>query len=707
MSSSKLYFNAYDSTRLPNLWVTDGTAPGTHQIAVAGANASGFSGSSFVTLGQNILVTGDDSAGKHNLFTINGTTGTVTEIPVAGSSPSIGLYPESTTVIGKSAVFIGHDAAGTLWFYRSDGTASGTTKIAPLPGTSGIYAQDIVPFGSGFAFDGSRTAADDNLYVSNGTASAPTILTLPSLSTQAVNINYYGLVSLAGKLFFTADDTSGKSGLFVSGGTAAGTTELAIPGLNPTGSNLGEPREFTVVGNHVAFSADDQSGVSALWFTDGTVAGTSKVPGPSPLYDTPMTAFGNGKLAVQSSGPSGGSGIWITDGTAANTKELTIPGLSAGSLPNDMMAFGNQIIFDETTPSGQAVYISDGTTAGTTLLRSGLTLDPLGWLSSAVLSSDQTFTDVPGNQTYTGGGTNNTLVINETRRGDIFSLLGNGSVQVSHAGQTDTLINIQTIQFIDGVVTFDATTQAASINRLYQAALGRAPDQDGLNYWLSSLQQGAPLSSLANSFLTSAEFTARFGTGLTSSNFVNQIYHNVLGRAPDSTGLAFWASGIDTGARTTAQTLAAISESAENVNGTAPSVAAGLWVASETAASVARLFDTTFSRKPDVSGLQYWTNGIDNGTTTLNTMSAFFAASPEFTAKYGTLDNMGFVSATYANTLHRAGDSTGLAYWTNSLNQGASRASVLIGFSESAEHKASTMPGIISSVPSQYGISTQ
>lgn len=255
-----------------------------------------------------------------------------------------------------------------------------------------------------------------------------------------------------------------------------------FPGLNPSGGNLGEPRDLTLVGNRVAFSADTSSrGDSGLWISDGTVGGTIKLPGPSPLYDTPMTAFGNGKLALLSAGLPGTSGIWVTDGTVAGTKLLTIPGLTAEPVPNDIMAFGNQIVFDETTPSGQALYISDGTTAGTTLLRSGLTLDPIAGSSSAVVSSDQTFTDVPGNQTYTGLGTNNVPIINETRRGDIFSLQTDGSVQITHAGQVDTLVNSQQIQFIDGTVSSGANSLAARVTRLYQAALGRAPDQDGLN----------------------------------------------------------------------------------------------------------------------------------------------------------------------------------------------------------------------------------
>ncbi len=212
---------------------------------------------------------------------------------------------------------------------------------------------------------------------------------------------------------------------------------------------------------------------------------------------------------------------------------------------------------------------------------------------------------------------------------------------------------------------------------------------------------------LANSFLNSSEFQARYGNNLTNNAFVSQIYTNVLGRAPDASGLAYWTGNLDTGTSSRAVTLAAISESPENVARTAGSVASGLWVESETAASVARLYDTTFARLPDASGLQYWLKSIAAGTDTISTVAAHFVVSPEFVAKYGTLDNMGFVKALYTNTLHRPGDGTGVAYWVNSLAQGATRANIVLNFSESLEHQTNTAENVISNNPANYGVRVQ
>jgi len=68
--------------------------------------------------------------------------------------------------------------------------------------------------------------------------------------------------------------------------------------------------------------------------------------------------------------------------------------------------------------------------------------------------------------------------------------------------------------------------------------------------------------------------------------------------------------------------------------------------------------------------------------------------SAEFQLKYGALDNEGFVSLLYQNVLGRAPDAAGLNNWVTQLENGTSRAQVLLGFSESAEFKVSTTPAL-------------
>jgi len=102
---------------------------------------------------------------------------------------------------------------------------------------------------------------------------------------------------------------------------------------------------------------------------------------------------------------------------------------------------------------------------------------------------------------------------------------------------------------------------------------------------------------------------------------------------------------------------------------------------------VTRLYNAYFRRPPDSAGLSFWV-GQNWGGMSLNAISSSFAQSQEFVNTYGWLDQNGFVTQLYNNTMGRAPDSGGLAYWVDELNSGRlSRGDVMVGFSESNEFK--------------------
>jgi uncharacterized protein (DUF1501 family) len=106
-------------------------------------------------------------------------------------------------------------------------------------------------------------------------------------------------------------------------------------------------------------------------------------------------------------------------------------------------------------------------------------------------------------------------------------------------------------------------------------------------------------------------------------------------------------------------------------------------------AEVARLYLAYFGRRPDDDGLDYWV-GVRESGQTLAQISAAFAASDEFQARYGALSDRQFVELIYRNVMKRDGDPGGINYWRQQLGNGASRGQVMVGFSESAEFKTRT-----------------
>jgi Domain of unknown function (DUF4214) len=219
------------------------------------------------------------------------------------------------------------------------------------------------------------------------------------------------------------------------------------------------------------------------------------------------------------------------------------------------------------------------------------------------------------------------------------------------------------------------------------------------------VQGGQPLSGLATGFLASAEFQRYFG-GASAGNgaFVDRLYQNVLGPAGEAEGRAYWAGVLDGAAAGRADVLAAFSESAENKAGTAALVQAGIWDRSEAAAEVARLYDTVFGRLPDVPGLAYWKDALENGGITRAQMAQVFTGSAEFQSQYGELDNWDFAEALYRNSLDRSPGYSEMVYWEEHLDAGMARSAVVLAFSESAEHVSLTAGTIGGENPADFGI---
>lgn len=313
--------------------------------------------------------------------------------------------------------------------------------------------------------------------------------------------------------------------------------------------------------------------------------------------------------------------------------------------------------------------------------------------------------DTPGNQRYVGDAGRETLVVAEGARGSTLVGRPGGEVAFVHAGQTDILRDVSALRFLDGRLVLDAGDPAAQVARLYQAALGRAPETGGLSFWAGRVQAGVPLAELARGFLDSAEFQARIGANATDTQFVTVLYRNVLGREPDAGGLQYWTGRLSQGAGR-ASVLVGLSESAENKQVTAGLVSNGLWVLDQGAAQVARLYDTVFDRVPDAGGLAFWSGQIAAGAIGVQGVADRLVGSAEFQARYGALGDRDFVSAMYANTLDRAPDAGGLDFWTSRLGAGATRAAVVAGLSESAEHQQLTAATVLGNTSGQWGIVT-
>lgn len=222
--------------------------------------------------------------------------------------------------------------------------------------------------------------------------------------------------------------------------------------------------------------------------------------------------------------------------------------------------------------------------------------------------------------------------------------------------------------------------RSGRIERLYRAFFQRQPDTPGLDFWRSSTDRA---TDIADAFAASPEFIETYGI-LGLEGFVDLVYNNVLGRAPDDAGRDYWVGQLRSG-WSRGEVMLNFSESPEFVQQTgtdAPTRALD--------GTIERLYRAYFDRSPDQGGLCFWTDQVLVQGRTVADLSAEFEHSPEFTDLYGALDDEAFVGLVYRNVLGRGPDAVGAAFWLDALGSGLTRSDLMLQFAESREFKVAT-----------------
>ncbi|MDE2198432.1 MAG: Hint domain-containing protein [Rhodospirillales bacterium] len=365
-----------------SLWVTDGTGAGTTEIltpAMLPPAQSGFRPADLTPYNGKIILSGFNAAWLDGLWVSDGTAAGTSEIPVAGANttPGGGLSPQELTPLNGKLVFDGVDSVGNqLWI--TDGTSAGT-HVVPVSGqdAAGLAPHGFTVLGNLVLFGGysSETGNPYRLWASDGTSAGTTMLASGSAAAliDPGNLTIFGNKALLTSSLLTIHM------LWVTDGTPSGTVPLSVANTNSSTFN---PGDLTPLGGHVLFAATDAGGLGGLWSSDGTSAGTTELAvagasatiGVSAWYITP---FAGGTKAVFEGVDAGNQySLWVTDGTAAGTQELVVPGLAmaltSAQFPGYLVpgpnfyAMGNQVYFSVPDPfTSRDLWITDGTVAGT------------------------------------------------------------------------------------------------------------------------------------------------------------------------------------------------------------------------------------------------------------------------------------------------------------------------------------------------------
>ena len=504
--------------------------------------------------------------GVSSFVTGNGGNGTLTVrdagslVSLSGSNVQISVgYADSTgrmTVSDGARISLEGSSASELWIGRGDGNGgngtvdiltgatvdlggNGILRIGVTPETPAANIGNLSVVGEGSSLVGLERAEVGQLG-----------------ATGTLEVAQGGLVSVAGTLTGgMADGSPGTARIIINDGTLEAGSITLYGGLVAGGGLLeaaGSGEGFATFQNTDLFIGDRQNDADALIADIGT-----------------LTVSGD--LAKT-------DGRAIFDIAEAGTDQLLVDGALSFTGTTIVLNIANEAAL----PDG-AIRLAQA--------EDGITLDDVSFDLSGLGGSVETELRENGTELWvdvSGSGSQQleTLTFEQTRDAFQVERLGPNQVIVTDAtGNRVEHTDIGRIDFEDGSLLFDVDSANLGFTyRIYAAAYGRTPDEDGLRFWIDTMDfldsfgpEPDNFDFLAREFLTAPEYLSLYGSDPSDMEYVDAMYQNVLGRLPDQEGYDFWVGAMEDGLDR-ADILIYFAESFENQEQTAPDLNDGIWV---------------------------------------------------------------------------------------------------------------------------------
>ncbi len=578
------------------------TATGTYYVSAAAADSGNGASTGAYSVAVAQVVIADDytatTATTGKLAIGSSATGTVETSGdsdwfavtlAAGTSYRFDLAPAQGSQLSSQIKIF--NSAGTVLATGAAGTG-GTSQLTYKATTAGTY---YVSAGAGNTSTGAYALAaavqvtDDfsattatNGKVTVGGATAGTIesagdadwfaVTLTAGATYTIEVKgaagslvdpLLRLYNNAATLLDTNDDGGGGLNARLSFKAAAGGTYyIAASGANNT---LGA---YTV---SVANGDTAAPELVSVFPDDGATGVTLNANLTATFNEAVKRGSGNVQLLLD-------DGTVVESFNVATSPRIAINGATVTIDPTVPLKVGTH--YRLLTPAGAITDLTgngiagidgyDFTTRGAPSNQPGTYAGTAGSDDVLAGSGNDTLAGSAGNDLFDGGAGLDTVRYQGARAAFTAQAEGGGAAMVvtvdKGAAGKDVLTNVERLLFNDGAMAFDtgAGGIAGQAYRMYQAAFDRTPDATGLGFWISMMDNGVTRQDVAAAFVNSPEFQQLYGASPTNEELVTRMYKNVLHRAPDSGGIAFWLNVLDNKLATVPAVLAAFSESPEN-----------------------------------------------------------------------------------------------------------------------------------------------
>lgn len=322
---------------------------------------------------------------------------------------------------------------------------------------------------------------------------------------------------------------------------------------------------------------------------------------------------------------SSGSYNVITSGNGSNFTLQTVSGSTTNSVGTYSYSktanAGGDISYNDTTDnttgvlhlafltSNSGLYYNVGPNtqadfqAGTFVLQTATATVLTPDVNPAIVNSTVTLTAIvtppsangntaTGNVTFMDGSTSlGTVAIGDTGHATLATAslaFGPHTITAVYSGDAN-FIGSTSASFTEHIVLTHANN-ITLVNSLYEQLLNRPAENtaSGLQYWVGRLDNGDPLSDVADGIATSTEFY---------TDEVTSIYETYLHRGPDQTGLTAWVGKLQAGTINFETIRGYILGSEEFYNN----------MINQYGNYLTGLYQTLLGRNPDSTGIAAWT----------------------------------------------------------------------------------------------------
>lgn len=226
------------------------------------------------------------------------------------------------------------------------------------------------------------------------------------------------------------------------------------------------------------------------------------------------------------------------------------------------------------------------------------------------------------------------------------------------------------------------------VRRLYQLILSREPDAKGLSDWTNLLNSGSQTGAdIVSGFIHSSEFTKK---NLSNTDYVSALYHAILNRTPDNSGLNAWLNVLNEGFSRDYICSGFIGSNEFKELCAQYGIQAGQLALTDVidlhpdiTKFVNRLYELVLSRTPDTKGRREWVEALASQRNTAAVAALGFLDSNELKGK--NLSDNAYLDILYRTLLNREPDNKGKSEWLAVIDMGVSRNYLIYNFVASPE----------------------